>query len=85
MAQSATTTARHNLARAAGLTILNGAHSVRPRTLKTLRKMGFAEGFIQQSMDILNEQIRTTGEGQVMMLDARRGPFGPAAIVETGL
>lgn len=82
MAQNTTTPNAAALA-SAGIFKLNGARYARPKTLKALRKMGFRDDIIENSMSILDEQIRTTREGQVMMMDFRLGPFGPIAIVET--
>lgn len=84
MAQNTTSNnARHTVAGRASIPHLNGAYSVRPRTVNTLRKMGFGADIIEDSMRVLDDQIRSTGEGQVVMMDLRRNLFGPMAVVET--
>lgn len=81
MAKSATIPT--NTLNALGIHRLHGSHLVRRQTVKKLRDLGFSEQAVTNAMRTLDEQIRETGRGQVMLVELRLGPFGPIAIIET--
>lgn len=81
MAKSATIPT--NTLNALGIHRLHGSHLVRRQTVKKLRGLGFGEVAIADAMKTIDEQVRETGRGQVMLMEFRLGPFGPIAIIET--